>query len=121
MENIYKQTGILYSLSPEALTKLEKYDFPGNIRELINIIRFSTLKCSDKANIIHANDINDSFVCSDKQIDVYEKEFSIKIEELLLKYGYNTEGKKRAAKDLGISLATLYNKMKLYGIKTKRH
>lgn len=40
------------------------------------------------------------------------KEFERKeIEEALFLYGDDTEGKKKAAKELGISLATLYNKL----------
>ena len=40
------------------------------------------------------------------------REFEKKeIEEMLFLYGYDMEGKKTAAKELGISLATLYNKM----------
>ena len=32
----------------------------------------------------------------------------------LEKYGYDTKGKQRAAKELKISLSTLYNKLRLY-------
>lgn len=44
-----------------------------------------------------------------------------KMEQLLLrqaltKFGYSVEGKKKAAKALNISLATLYNKLKKYQI-----
>ena len=44
-----------------------------------------------------------------------------KMEQLLLrqalaKYGFSVEGKKRAARALNISLATLYNKLKKYQI-----
>ena len=34
------------------------------------------------------------------------------IQNTLLLYGQDMEGKRKAAKELGISLATLYNKMK---------
>ena len=34
------------------------------------------------------------------------------IQNTLLLYGRDMEGKRKAAKELGISLATLYNKMK---------
>lgn len=40
------------------------------------------------------------------------REFEKKeIEEMLFIYGYDTNGKKAVAKELGISLATLYNKL----------
>jgi transcriptional regulator with PAS, ATPase and Fis domain len=42
-------------LSPETLKKLMAYDFPGNIRELENIIERAFVLCEDK--IIKANDL----------------------------------------------------------------
>ncbi len=43
-----------------------------------------------------------------KRVREFEKK---EIEEMLFLYGYDTEGKKKVAKELGISLATLYNKL----------
>jgi PAS domain S-box-containing protein len=40
----------------------------------------------------------------------------ILLKQALTKYGYSVEGKKKAAKALNISLATLYNKLKRYEI-----
>lgn len=40
----------------------------------------------------------------------------ILLKQALIKYGYSVEGKKKAAKALNISLATLYNKLKKYQI-----
>ena len=47
-----------------------------------------------------------------KSLQERVREFERKeIEEMLFLYGYDTEGKKKVAKELGISLATLYNKL----------
>lgn len=43
-----------------------------------------------------------------ERVKEYEKK---EIEEMLFLYGYDTEGKRKVAKKLGISLATLYNKL----------
>jgi len=40
----------------------------------------------------------------------------ILLKQALTKYGYSVAGKKKAAKALNISLATLYNKLKKYQI-----
>lgn len=38
------------------------------------------------------------------------------IENVIQRFGSSVEGKKQAAKELGISIATLYRKIKLYGL-----
>jgi DNA-binding NtrC family response regulator len=38
------------------------------------------------------------------------------LRDYLLTYGYSLQGKKEVAKRLNISLATLYNKLKSYGL-----
>lgn len=43
-----------------------------------------------------------------EQVRRYEKKV---IEDMMFLYGYDTEGKKKVAKELNISLATLYNKL----------
>ena len=43
-----------------------------------------------------------------ERVGEFEKK---EIEEMLFIYGYDTDGKKAVAKELGISLATLYNKL----------
>ncbi len=45
-----------------------------------------------------------------------DKMEQILLRQALTKYGYSVEGKKKAAKALNISLATLYNKLKRYQI-----
>ncbi len=48
----------------------------------------------------------------EKTLQERVKEFEKKeIEEMMFLYGYDTQGKKAVAKELGISLATLYNKL----------
>jgi PAS domain S-box-containing protein len=65
----------------------------------------------DKLNRVNGlAELNVSDVMS---IDKMEQ---ILLRQALTKYGYSVEGKKRAAKTLNISLATLYNKLKKYQI-----
>lgn len=45
-----------------------------------------------------------------------DKMEQVMLRQALTKYGYSVEGKKKAAKALNISLATLYNKLKKYQI-----
>lgn len=103
--------------SKEALDLLMQYDYPGNVRELENIIeRCVTLAASDiidkddlPSYIAPKNDINRQISLSDVAAEA-EKGYIIRV----LK---ETKGNKtRAAGLLGISRKTLWEKMNAYGI-----
>jgi TyrR family helix-turn-helix protein len=117
-----KKQGII--ISPEAEKALLTYNWPGNVRELRNAIEFacsvtednviklldlppSILKLSKISNIIHKN-------ASLNQI-VEEVERSV-LHDYLKLYGESLPSKKRIANELGISIATLYNKLKKYNL-----
>lgn len=108
------------SISKAALEKLVAYNWPGNIRELRNIIERAVNVCSGTE--IQADDImlgatlpiaygisstaNYSVSGLNSKYDTYEME---RINELIIKYNNN---KTLVAKELGISRRTLYNKLK---------
>jgi len=99
--------------TPEAMDILTKYDWPGNIRELKNIINRLTL--ISKGDYITANIIPDHFKKTSlfensETLDVYEKK---KIEDALNIAENNVL---KASSILGIDTKTLYIKLKLYGI-----
>lgn len=112
------------SLSEKAKEKLVNYEWPGNIRELLNTIERALIICKGKE--ITENDIvlpekpfalaeNFNFSGSLKQvtsraIKMVEK---IKIERTLNQVEFN---KTRAAEMLGISYKTLLDKIKEYDI-----
>ena len=101
------------------LEKLEAYQWPGNIRELRNAIEYAADMCEEEiVNVIHLPD----WLQSDKRqtsgklaeaLHVYEKQIFI---SSLEKHGHSVVGKTKIAKELGISLATLYKKLKALGI-----
>lgn len=104
-------------LSKEAETLLYNYNWPGNIRELKNSIEFAINMIEDNeikynhlpVRLQHSmikESINQKL--SDK-VKEFEKQEIIKI---LKVYGDDIDGKKKAASSLGISLASLYNKLK---------
>lgn len=118
--NSKKKTG--YTISPEALNLLSGYDFPGNIRELINTLEFSVNMCTTgqimpqdlpvisrmKTNLVSAT--KGSILLNHKASEQNA------IIHALETYGLSVEGKRQAAKHLGISLSTLYNKIKQYNL-----
>ncbi|MBI0578923.1 sigma 54-interacting transcriptional regulator [Neobacillus cucumis] len=110
-------------ITPKVMTLLMNYDWPGNIRELRNVIeRFIILNDENlitlhhlPKNIIDTYSGDNSNVPSQNETSLKEgapiKEEALIIEEALRKtYG----NKSAAAKLLGISRGTLYNKIKEY-------
>ncbi|MDF2676183.1 MAG: domain S-box [Bacillota bacterium] len=92
------------------------YSWPGNVRELNNAIEFA-INLEDN-EYITINSIPSSVRDSNKLIE--NKELNLKeiemhyIKNALNKYGWDENGKVLAAKKLGISRATIYNKIKNY-------
>jgi transcriptional regulator with PAS, ATPase and Fis domain len=111
-----------FRFSPEVYDILLKYRWPGNIRELRNTIEFAANMCEDHLiTQLHLPpvlliDTNITVVARKTLADVVrDAEKQILINALNCE-GYTVEGKKRVSVQMGISLATLYNKMKVLGI-----
>lgn len=103
--------------SRDAVDVLLKYDYPGNVRELENIVeRCVTLSASD----IIAKDDLPYFVLkkTDDSRQLSLSDVAAKAEEeYIIKVLKATKGNKtRAAEILGISRKTLWEKIKAYGI-----
>jgi DNA-binding NtrC family response regulator len=102
--------------SNEAVDMLMSHEYPGNVRELENIIERSVTLSSSE--IIGAGDLP-SFIASDAPknnlvlADVAAKAEKAHITNILKTTGGN---KTRAAEVLGISRKTLWEKMNSYGI-----
>lgn len=111
-----------------AMNTLQQYDWPGNIRELKNAINYSINMCeNNKVKFEHLPEtIKRLFSTSSKQIKPFQpldqliKETEKKaIINVLEQTGTSVKGKKEAAKRLGISLASLYNKISKLHIHVK--
>jgi transcriptional regulator with PAS, ATPase and Fis domain len=103
--------------SPELICFLTAYHWPGNIRELKNLVEYICNMENDKtATIISLPaKIKDNLLKfgTPKLIKINPDELErLKIKEALRVLGNTTEGKRQAAHHLGMSLATLYRKLK---------
>ena len=94
------------------------YSWPGNIRELKNIIEYAINVIDEKENIIFLKHLPPRLVNSfeNKQIKTLAELEKEAIKSLLEKFGASSKDKVKIAKSLDISLATLYRKIKQYNL-----
>jgi two-component system response regulator HydG len=113
----------LFDIHPEAMAALEAFSWPGNLRQLENVLQHAVLVSSgpellfehlpaaiqEAAAPFHGleENANESL---HHQRDVIERNV---IQRALVSNGYS---RTRAADSLGISRVTLYKKMKKYGL-----
>lgn len=99
--------------SADFLTAMLEYSYPGNVRELQNIIEYAVNMFSEDEMVLTSKSLPVSFG-KRKDIPTLEKPLTSKeyqrreIYALLEQYGSSTESKKRIAKELGIGVSTLY-------------
>jgi transcriptional regulator with PAS, ATPase and Fis domain len=115
------------NISEEAMAILMDYDWPGNVRELRNAIEYS---CNTiEGNVIEVSNLPPNILKKGTLLmttDLAQKELSLSeiienaekqaIKFYLQLYGSNMKSKEKIAEVLNVSIATLYNKIKKYGL-----
>jgi len=112
-------------VSPEVMEALMRYDFPGNVRELENLIEFAFVLCHNRQ--IDMSHLPEDFLAKVRKpaerdrptppasgLKLAEAET---IESTLSQTGGHLG---QAARELGISRTTLWRKMKKYAIQAER-
>ena len=105
-------------LSKDALDLLYQYDWPGNIRELENAVEYAINYTFD-GGIINASSLPrwlSQPMPQTTDTSAEQRSEREKIKSLLQTNGKSLEAKRRIAEFLGISLATLYRKIKKYDL-----
>jgi DNA-binding NtrC family response regulator len=105
----------LVKMDKAALKRLEQYEFPGNVRELENMIERAIVVGNEKE--IRLKDLPfDKGISTNsfKSLDDLEKQYILQV---LNKYDWNIS---RSAKVIKVDRATLYNKIKKYDLKSPR-
>ncbi len=103
--------------APEVLKALLEYDYPGNVRELANMVEHAVLMAGGTQVTLEdlpkpQKALDDTYAQPPAGLTLREVE-RIQIEKTL----EQTKGNRsKAARILGIERATLYNKLKAYGL-----
>jgi len=111
----------VFEVSPEAMQRLMRYGWPGNVRELSNVVERAVLLA--EAEAIAVDDLpkeiaGAGLTLDDARLDDALARFErAHIASVLTTCGGNRE---TAAKQLGVSPATLYRKLEKLGLKGYR-
>ena len=104
-----------------AMEVLSRYDWPGNVREVENLV--AKLLLYQEKDVIAQEDV--IYVLRGKGLELTPELAGLTLAELekqaiskaLEKYGPTLAGKREAARALGISLSSLYDRIKKFGLR----
>jgi transcriptional regulator with PAS, ATPase and Fis domain len=108
---------VKFELTSDFQNAITLYSWPGNILQLNNVMEKVAIKVLDSSIIDKTSlpfeireGIEDVYA-ENKSIENHEREL---IEKSLNQYGTSVKAKQQVAKELGISIATLYRKIRYY-------
>ena len=112
----------LMSVSPKTMALLQNYDWPGNVRQLKNVIEAAVIMCNtqeiqprhlpEEIREAEQSNADEETVCLKIGSSLRDAEIAL-IRATLKRVNDN---KTKAAKILGIGRKTLYRKLEEYGI-----
>ena len=102
-------------IAPNTLRKLQKYHWPGNIRELRHAVERAVILSESKSLQPHDFSFHIEEPSVETQLDSYNLE---EMEKQLVRKAiiHNRGNISKAAQDLGITRAALYRRMEKYGL-----
>ena len=106
----------LVGFDAEACEILQRYDWPGNLRQLKNVVKRATLLAT--GDFITSKELGEELYPIEEQeiTNLSLKNEDDERQRILQALQQTKNNKTRAAQLLGIDRKTLYNKLKLYNI-----
>lgn len=101
----------VHEISPEVMAMFHMFDWPGNVRQLNNVIEASFI--NHPGDVLEVRDLPDLFRNHFRKMPFRSQGEAFRIRQALLDAGNN---KTEAAKQLNISRMTLYRKMARYNL-----
>ncbi len=124
-----------YIITTTLYNHFERYQWPGNIRELKNFVEYGVTFCENgiltEELLLHRFDTTEVPSASDFQTSLSVSQASTQslpsnsqnerdiLAQLLEQHRHEKGGKKKIAAALGISLATLYRKIQYFGLNSR--
>lgn len=105
----------LITIEPAALKHLERFEFPGNVRELENMIERAIVIGNGRE--IKLKDLPMGKELPDTTVESLDEVEKRHIEQILAKYDWNVS---RSARALSVDRVTLYNKIRKYDLKQQK-
>jgi DNA-binding NtrC family response regulator len=104
-------------ISPDALAAVTHYPWPGNVRELSNVLERAVVLCKDES--VGLKDLPDKVIFprgGEPASGLKQALGNLEKEIILKAYEASRHNKEATANNLSIDLATLYRKLKKFGI-----
>jgi DNA-binding NtrC family response regulator len=108
----------ILSVSPREMQRLQEHSWPGNIRELANVIERAVIHT--QGSVLHVVDQFKSIEGESMPTQTLEEVEREYILRTLESTGWRVEGKHGAAKVLGLNPSTLRTRMLKLGIQRRR-
>jgi DNA-binding NtrC family response regulator len=105
----------MITIDPAALKHLENFEFPGNVRELENMIERAIVIGNGRE--IKLRDLPMGKEAINSSVESLEELEKRHVEMILNKYAWNVS---RSAKALNVDRVTLYNKIKKYNLRQQK-
>lgn len=104
----------IMGFEPKAVEAMMNYNWPGNLREMKNLVRRATLLAQD--DIIRLTDLGPSLQTPAATTGLQLHNEDSEKQRILQALEATGGNKSKAAQLLGVDRKTLYNKLKLYGL-----
>jgi len=106
-------------VSPDALARLSAYDYPGNVRELENILQHALVLCPGSViELAHLPDLPPAARPSGPSPAGRQSRQALERREIEEALARNRFSRSRTARDLNMHVTTLWRRMKRLGMKT---
>lgn len=101
------------TISKSCLEAMRSYSWPGNIRELRNVVERAMIASTGRSLVLEIPKNLNAGSSGDLTLEESERKHIL---EILAKTNWRIKGEKGAAKILGLDPGTLYSRMKKLGI-----